>query len=102
MPQASWLASFMQQRINGLCVPDLIDAKARRTEGRGLVPRIRYNVSKKEADQTVCTFSDASFNISSSQIYGQGGIKPVWCLAPTGGVELSFTQFIGPVESIEV
>lgn len=71
MPQASSIATLMQQKITRLRVCDLLDANARLHELRNFKSNIRYNRVRDGARLKVCTFSDASFNISEHTSYGQ-------------------------------
>lgn len=79
MPQASCTASFMQQLVTRMRFRDLIDANSKVKELRDLRERIRYIIIETKFNYTVYSYSDASFNISSSQSYVQTGI--VTCLA---------------------
>lgn len=73
LPQASLTASFMQQKVARLLVRDLIDANNRLKHLRETNAKIKFNVADKDNNLTVYSFSDASFNISSYQSYGQTG-----------------------------
>lgn len=76
MPQASCIASFMQQRVNRLHLQDIIDANARLKELHEKDASIRFNVPVPNTSPEIglCSFSDAAFNISSSESYGQTGM----------------------------
>lgn len=76
MPQAACIASFMQQKVTRLRVHDFIEANSRLKELRDLKPYIKYQQPEQHStsDITVYSFSDASFNISASQSYGQTGM----------------------------
>lgn len=69
MPQASCVASFMQQNMNRLQVRNLIEANAQLKEVRERPCRIRYDTHTQTTTTSICTFSDASFNISYSHDY---------------------------------
>lgn len=43
-------------------------------EFKDLSPMIKFKALTQQADMQITTFSDASFNISSLQVYGQTGI----------------------------
>lgn len=90
MPQASCVASFMQQNINRICVRDIIDANARLKELRQLPCRIKYIAPKRHPIINICTFSDASYNISESQSYGQTGIVTGLSFGGNWGSDLIF------------
>lgn len=75
LPQAAFIASYMQQVAPRLRVHDLSEANKMLKELRDLDPTILFRkmntaVSKIE----VWTFSDASFNIVSGRDYGQTGV----------------------------
>lgn len=73
MPQASCAASFMQQRITRMYVRDLIDSNSQLKQLRELKAQIRFKVPTLYTDLSVCSFSDAAFNITACQSYGQTG-----------------------------
>lgn len=54
---------------------DLIEANSRLKESPDMKPWIRYQSPKRSTNSevTVWSFSDASFNISSSESYGETG-----------------------------
>lgn len=74
LPQAAVVASYMQQKVPTLTVHDLVEANKTLKELKDLRPVIRYLPHKKDANITVCTYSDAAFNISPRQSYGQTGV----------------------------
>lgn len=76
MPQASCIASFMQQKVTRLRVKDITDANARLKELRDIKASIRFitPASGLRSEISVTSFSDAAFNISTCQSYGQTGM----------------------------
>lgn len=75
LPQASFVASSMQQTAPRLKLHNLTEANKMLKELKDLQPIIRFNkinATIKEID--IWTFSDASFNITSGRDYGQTGI----------------------------
>lgn len=74
LPQASLIGSIMQQKIPNLSVQDLIEANQTLKELKQLRAFIRYQRPMKKLDHTeIVSFSDAAFNISKHQQYGQTG-----------------------------
>lgn len=74
LPQASLTASLMQQKMPRLTVAHLVEANCMLRELQHMPASIRYNrPSGNLHSLQVVTFSDASFNISKSQQYGQTG-----------------------------
>lgn len=75
LPQASFLASNMQQTAPKLKVSDVIEANKMLKELKDMQPTINLNKMKMYMNKVeVWTFSDASFNITSGREYGQTGI----------------------------
>lgn len=64
----------MQQKVTRLRVRDLIDANNQLKQLRETTAQIQFNVMIKDIDMNVCSFSDASFNITACQSYGKTGI----------------------------
>lgn len=75
LPQATVIGSVMQQSIPRLTVHDLVEANAALKEMKDLRAVIVYpSVSSGVTEKSITTFSDAAFNISSHQAYGQTGV----------------------------
>lgn len=75
LPQAAYVASLMQQRMSRLTVSLLIDANKMLHELRNLRAVINFRrLNGKTTAVDIVSFSDASFNLSPNQIYGQTGI----------------------------
>lgn len=64
----------MQQKVTKLCVRDLFDANRELKQLTEMNPRIKFNANATGKCITICSFSDASFNITAFQSYGQTGI----------------------------
>lgn len=58
-----------------MCIKDNIDANGFLKHLQNLKAEIRFNIIEKENDMIICSFSDAAFNITSCQSYGQTGIN---------------------------
>lgn len=72
LPQFSYFGSILQQKIPSPTVSDHIEANRILNEMRGLRPVITFNrQSRCIIVAELVSFSDASFNISGSQQYGQ-------------------------------
>lgn len=65
LPQASLVASFMQQKDTKLLVCDLIDANSHLKQLRETTAQIKFNVPNVNNDITICSFPEATFNISA-------------------------------------
>lgn len=75
LPQAAYVGSEMQQRIPSLKVHDLCEANGMLKEMRDLKPIVAFPKPNKEIKTaTITSFSDAAFNISKKNQYGQTGI----------------------------
>lgn len=75
LPQALVVGSTMQQRVPYLTVQDLIDGNRMLKEMRDLEPLVVFKKPPEIVkEMAVLTYSDAAFNISSRQTYGQTGI----------------------------
>lgn len=75
LPFASFIGSNMQQIAPRLRVCDVMEGNKMLKESRDLEPAIVYNKPKSAVTRIeVWTYSDASFNISSTKEYGQSGI----------------------------
>lgn len=75
LPQAAYVGSLMQKKIIRLKVAHMIDSNQILNEIGNLRPLITFrHPIGKIAEAEVVSFSDASFNISPNQIYGQTGI----------------------------
>lgn len=72
-PQASCIASFMQQRLPRLSVSEIVEINAKLKELRDYQPQITFLAPGAQIVPKVSSFSDASFNISTAQRYGQSG-----------------------------
>lgn len=75
LPPASFIGSWMQQRVPRLTVEDLIQANGMLKEMRDMRAEVIYRSPKARIQRVVVTsFSDAAFNITNSTQYGQTGI----------------------------
>ena len=76
LPHASYVASYMLQKIAPLKVSGLVTANAMLREIEKLSPSLTFLAPERNyaPDAYLCTFSDASYNISSKQSYGQTGV----------------------------
>ena len=75
LPQASFVASSMQQKTGRLLVRNIREANAMVSELTKLTPVVFFPRLQSEVSKAcVYTFSDASFNIGASQSYGQSGL----------------------------
>ena len=75
LPQAAYTASHMQQKVGNLKVGHLNDANKALRELQKLTPKLLYlRPTSKITHACVLTFSDAAFNVSSAQSYGQSGL----------------------------
>lgn len=74
LPQAALAGSILQQKIDSLKVSNLINANTVLKEVKDMKPTLRFNHNSTSEKCRILTFSDASFNISSKQVYGQTGI----------------------------
>lgn len=75
LPPASYVVSYLQQQTGHLNVAHLRDANAMTKELLELQPVITFKKPRSQiVEATVCTFSDASFNIGRARSYGQSGI----------------------------
>lgn len=75
LPQASYVASYMQQTAPKLRVHHVTEANKMLKELKDLNATITFKMMKKPAKRIeVWTFSDASFNIVAGRDYGQTGV----------------------------
>lgn len=76
LPHASFVTSYMLQKVPRLKVSGIVTANAMVKELLKLAPVIKFTspTQGSNPDPFVCSFSDASYNISSTQSYGQTGI----------------------------
>lgn len=75
LPQAGYVASYMQQTAPKLRVHHVTEANKMMKELRDLDATITFKKMKKPAKKVeVWTFSDASFNIVAGRDYGQTGV----------------------------
>jgi len=75
LPQASYVASFIQQKLGALKVYHLKEANTMTNELLKLEPVILFRKPNGWIQQAYfASFSDASFKINSTQTYGQSGI----------------------------
>ena len=75
LPQASYVASRIQQSLGHLKVKDIKEANRMVKELMQLNPTVTFRTPTSNIKEvTTCSFSDASFNIGKSQSYGQSGI----------------------------
>lgn len=86
LPQGLVIGSMMQQRVPFLKVKDLIEANRMWKELKDLDPIIAFKNPGSEVEtRSVLTYSDAAFNISAKQSYGQTGvITGLWMLRKDG------------------
>lgn len=76
LPQASYVASLLQQMVTRVTVEQLCMANEMLNELLKLKPWITFKVPpsiEKIQEVFICTFTDASFNQSTSSGYGQTG-----------------------------
>ena len=74
VPVACFVASDMQQKLASVRVKHLCSANGMLAELKKLTPKIWFSSpAKKVTESFVASFSDASFNTSSSRSYGQSG-----------------------------
>lgn len=73
LPQASYTASKMQQRLGSLLISDIVDANAMTRELKNLRPTILFPVVNGIQDVTIVSFSDAS-HAGLKDVYGQTGV----------------------------
>ena len=75
LPQASFAASFLQQRVSRMTVAEINDANSMLKELQALDPTVTFRMPRNTpTNPTIVTFSDASYNVCKSQSYGQSGI----------------------------
>lgn len=75
LPPASFIGSWMQQRVPRLTVDDLIQANGMLKEMRDMKAEVFYRSPKVQIKKVVVTsFTDAAFNITKSTQYGQTGL----------------------------
>ena len=76
LPCASFVTSHMLQKSGRLNVAAIVEANSMQKEISKLSPVISFvaPASNDKVHPFLCSFSDASFNISSKQSYGQTGI----------------------------
>jgi len=76
LPHASFVTSYMLQKIAPLKVSGINTANAMLKEISKLSPVISFLAPKQKEsiEPFLCTFSDAAYNISSKNCYGQTGI----------------------------
>jgi len=73
LPQASFVTSYMLQNSSRLRVSHLIEANAMLKEILKLSPKLTMSAPASTTGAYLCAFSDASYNISAAQKYGQTG-----------------------------
>lgn len=76
LPQTSFVASKMQQKLGKLQVCHLLDANRMLSELKSLEPSIVYRVPEDPINVTLASFSDASHG-GVDYIYGQSGFVSV-------------------------
>jgi len=75
LPQAAFAGSSMQQSMPRLTVEDLRDANSTLKELKDLPAIVKFRTPPMHTSHAdVFSFSDAAFNVSSTQIYGQTGL----------------------------
>lgn len=75
MPQAAYSASYMYQRTPQIKLEDLIDANSFLKELMDFISTLCFpKLPDNGTEVEVVSFSDASFNISSSRSYGKTGL----------------------------
>lgn len=79
LPQASFMASFLQQLLPNLKVKHLIEANSMLRHLKSLRASIKYRKPFPFNQIIVKTFSDASFNISKRTSYGQTNLLTTIC-----------------------
>lgn len=87
-PQASFVASYLQQRTAELRVKHLVEANRLLKQLKSLPTALRYRKGDAEAKREVYTFADASFNIAAGLEYGQTGV--IVALAVPDGQRTAF------------
>jgi len=91
LPQASFMASFLQQKVGFLKVAHLCEANGILQDLKSLVAVIKFQIPAWDTHSVcVCTFSDASFNIAKSQLYGQSGVVTGVCAEVEKGESLYY------------
>lgn len=65
MSQALCAATFMQKIVTKLCGRDIIDDNSFLKQIQNVKAQIRLNIVSRYKDMTVCSFSDASTNITA-------------------------------------
>lgn len=75
LPQASYFGSVYQQRVPILTRDHVLEANRTLKQLKKLIPKLLYTKPAPEIDRIeLVSFSDASFNISRRQVYGQSGV----------------------------
>lgn len=74
LPPTSLARSLMQQQIGILKVRSLIQANHTLKELKDLSPVMKFPAMNSPSYMQIPTYSDASFNINSRQVYGHTGI----------------------------
>lgn len=76
LPQATYIASWMQQCTTQLTVEHLVETNNCVRELLKLDPIITFNrvCGHKVLSSYVCTFADAAFNVAKTRSYGQTGL----------------------------
>lgn len=84
LPQAAYFGSLLQQRVPNLTKAHILEANRALTQLKRLDATVTFKtppVNPKEVE--LVSFSDASFNITSRQVYGQtGGIAGIRYIKP--------------------
>lgn len=73
-PQASFVASYLQQRTSDLRVSHLTEANKLLRQLKALPTTLRYKKLTTGQGMEVYSFADASFNIAAGLEYGQTGV----------------------------
>lgn len=75
VPHASYIGSWMQQKVPRLNIDDVIQANGMLKEMKEMKASITFKTPSDDVEKVVVTsFSDAAFNVTKSSQYGQTGI----------------------------
>ena len=74
LPQAAYVASYMQQCVPRLKIEQIVQTNGMLNELKDLKANVKFRAPEHELSDAVdTTFSDAAFNISRTKQYGQTG-----------------------------